>query len=546
MPSSPTNAAHTLASIAQHQVLSAESICPWPVLLHLIDDYFTFIHPLVPLPHEPSFRIALQQRHDLNNPLFLASIASMVGCLAASFPRRPREHLRAHNFENLFPSSMSLVERCHKVAIESQPPMTFNREYTVHDAIISYLQGLTSESTGNRPASLLYFKQCLSIVTSLGLHKGDDVGALSNGAPPPRMTPNGHSLQGPQQRGSDLVTRELGRRLFWSLFVVVRAVQQLGVSSRELNIPPATKSEPYPPLPMEVDDTYLTPSGKLSQAESSISEIVGFNANVRVFQTQDVLSTNEFVYGVNEIFDWERQRADLERSLDGVKMALEALPSTFTLGQHVTSTNTVDHEYPSISAGSLQALQAASQADNIFATSGRLQMQQALQKLHLHANQIGTRSYLIQKFSSLSSALQRSTSTSDSSSVPIVPLSRNITLSSNPLNETTVKNEGHAMLCDAHLLLRTTTQISLEMGGAYHVHKIRHLILTLLATHAPSGNNSANSRVANAIEYLRQLIGVLMLLEAVLAPKDAPNVEEEEAQAKAWEDFHRVQGIVSR
>ena len=78
-PSSPNNVAATLASLS-HAVLNAESICPISVLELLVDDFFTYIHPLAPFPHEPSFRAAFSSREDLKNPSFLALLASNGRC----------------------------------------------------------------------------------------------------------------------------------------------------------------------------------------------------------------------------------------------------------------------------------------------------------------------------------------------------------------------------------------------------------------------------------------------------------------------------------
>ena len=44
-PSSPTHAAETLASFAQQQVLSIESIAHPSILYPLIDEYFSYVHP---------------------------------------------------------------------------------------------------------------------------------------------------------------------------------------------------------------------------------------------------------------------------------------------------------------------------------------------------------------------------------------------------------------------------------------------------------------------------------------------------------------------
>ncbi|PIG80257.1 Zn(II)2Cys6 transcription factor [Aspergillus arachidicola] len=56
-------------------VFSLEMICPLSTIRLLIDDYFTYIHPLIPIPHEPTFRAALDRREDVTNRTFLALAA---------------------------------------------------------------------------------------------------------------------------------------------------------------------------------------------------------------------------------------------------------------------------------------------------------------------------------------------------------------------------------------------------------------------------------------------------------------------------------------
>ena len=73
---------------------------------------------------------------------------------------------------------------------------------------------------------------------------------------PARMTSNGYALEGPKTIDVDLVMQEICRRTFEVMFASARSQQQHGVSQWDLPIPPATKSEPYTPLPMEVDDAH--------------------------------------------------------------------------------------------------------------------------------------------------------------------------------------------------------------------------------------------------------------------------------------------------
>jgi hypothetical protein len=220
-PASPNNVAETLASFSSHAVLSAESICPFPILELLVDDFFTHIHPLVPFPHEPSFRAAFKNREDLQNPSFLALLAAMIGALVASFPRRPRLHLKNQNLENMFPNSMSLVERCRKVAVEARGPGYLDKDLTVYDAATSYLLALVGAYTINFRQCRLYFGETMTILRVVGAHKGKIPDHFHPSLPQPFV---GYVSPGQGQIGepADFIRQEIGRRIFWILFVGIR------------------------------------------------------------------------------------------------------------------------------------------------------------------------------------------------------------------------------------------------------------------------------------------------------------------------------------
>lgn len=142
----------------------------------------------------------------------------MISALVSSFPRKPRLHLKAQGKESLFPSSISLVERCHRVAVEARGPGYLDQELNVLDAAISYFLGLSSAYTFNMRQCRLYFGECLNIIRCLGLHKVRRDGRFDFDA---RMTVEGSPNIGTKPE-INFITRELGRRLFWVMFVGVR------------------------------------------------------------------------------------------------------------------------------------------------------------------------------------------------------------------------------------------------------------------------------------------------------------------------------------
>jgi hypothetical protein len=227
-PTSPSNVAATLASFSAQAVVSgfnapagAESIgIPLSILQLLVEDFFTYIHPLAPFPHEPSFRCSFRDREDLRNPSFLALLSSMVGVLAASFPRKPRLHLKSQGLEKLFPSSISLVSHCHKVAVEARGPGYLDKELTVYDAVTSYFLGLAAAYTFQWKQARIYFGETLTIARVIGVHRQQDQG-FALGSVPAAFGADPRAFE-PQIQPVDYIKQEVGRRIFWIMLVGIR------------------------------------------------------------------------------------------------------------------------------------------------------------------------------------------------------------------------------------------------------------------------------------------------------------------------------------
>lgn len=407
-PSSPTHAARALAALSSqtsNQHLTAESICPLELVDLLIDDFFTYIHPLCPFPHEPSFRQAWKQREDLSNSSFLALLSSMIAALVASFPRKPRQHLKALNKDNLFPNHMSLVERCQRVCATSRGPGYLESEsLDVYDAATSYFLGLVGVYTYRWRQGRLYFGECLAIVRTLGLHKATGQ-AINHFGHRPMSALHGKPTEGEQR--TDCVTQEIGRRIFWTLFVGVKSCTQFGADFSELVMPPPTPSETYPAFPAEVDDFCIYPTHIEPQPEGLLPAIAGFNANVRVFASYQSMSTMEIAWGIDSVVDWDRQRRVLFESLRRCKDAVTELPPQLLVNPNQQPT------HPTFSVGTgpgdvdpLQHMEIDQSPEQ------RRQMQCEIQKANIYASCLATRSYIVQKYWNLCEARDRTLTTS--------------------------------------------------------------------------------------------------------------------------------------
>ena len=530
--SSPTHAAHALAYFSQQQVLSAETICPLPMLERLIDDYFTFIHPLVPLPHEQFFREAFRRRQDLNNPTLVALIASMLGYLVACYPQRPRQHIREglpmehqQQMESLYSNPMDLVERCQKIAMEALGPAYLTRKMSVDDVIVNYLQALTFLQIFNPQSAINYLKQSMTISANVGLHQvntSDTANTNGHALPTARMTANGHALMGPNPAGADQVMQELGKRAFWALFAGVKSFQQAGVSQSDL-VPPVLPPRPDPPLPIEIDDGYITPDHvhRQLQPPGDIPAVTGFNATVRVLSTYNDIAAIELLCGLDNVADWERLKRYFDVALQTAKHALDGLPHELVYTPQAPSPEPREPRYPSPNPGSSVDQEAAQHATNgidntriDFNRPGeQRRIQYEIQKSNIYVTQLATRLYLVEKY--LNSYDARSGSgSSDRALTPgvIAPILDKYDSSNKPtFTEQDLAAEREDIVKSFLILLGQVNEISTEtLGNSYLSEICRAARVLLDAPPARKGN------LAQASEsYLRASLAVLEKLDMI-------------------------------
>lgn len=482
-PSSPTHAAQALAALSSHtsnQQLSAESICPIETLDLLIDDFFTYIHPLCPFPHEPSFREAWKRREDLSNNSFLALLASMMGALVSSFPRKPRLHLKAQRRESLFPNHLSLINRCQKVCSMARGTGYLESEnLSVYDAATSFFLALTGIYTYRWRLGRLYFGECLTIIRTLGLHKSEEQAYTRLGGLPAAVGQHGVDHEGNRNQSVDNITLEIGRRIFWTMFVTVKGVQQFGAAFSELVIPPPTPSEPYPPLPAEVDDFCIYPTHNEPQPTGLLPMITGFNANIRIYKSYNALSTMEMAWGMDSVVDWERQRRVLHECLRRCKDCLNELPPELTvfpsanpLGAQAEQTG--HGLYPGVTQPTMlkdpaSSLMSPSQRMDIDpqTPAQRRQMQHEIQKANVYASCLSTRSYIVEKYWNLCEAQERSRSHPNSPGAGVTAAGLDGLLPRPPTSnqdmiEQEMRQERESIMRDLLVVLSNIKEVNME------------------------------------------------------------------------------------
>ena len=244
-PSPTRDAAYGLAALSapMQPQLSAEMICDIETVSVLIDDYFTYIHPLIPVPHEPTFREQFKRREDLRDRSFLALLAAMIEILVASFPRRVKQIFASPEARLAFPNASVLVSRCHFVFTEARGKGLLDREdLNLYDACGSYMVGLAFAYMFDLQKWRLYCSECVILLRTMNHQKAEDL-----------------SPQAVGYEHGNLIEQQIGRRLFWLCFVGAMTMRQLGSSDSDIIMPHA-HSDALPPMPVEIDDQYITPA----------------------------------------------------------------------------------------------------------------------------------------------------------------------------------------------------------------------------------------------------------------------------------------------
>ncbi|KAK5124518.1 hypothetical protein LTR85_001735 [Meristemomyces frigidus] len=544
---------------ASAQQLTAESICPIETLDLLIDDFFTYIHPLCPFPHEPSFREAWKRREDLTNKSFLALLASMIGALVSSFPRKPRLHLKAQRRESLFPNHMSLVHRCQQVcALARGPGYLESDSLSVYDAATSYFLALTGTYTFRWRIGRLYFGECLTIIRTLGLHKSKEQTYTQLGVLPSAVGSHGANYEGSRDQSPDNITIEMGRRIFWTMFVSVKTIQQLGASFAELVIPPSTPSEPYPPLPAEVDDFCIYPTHNEPQPQGLVPMIAGFNANVKVYSSYNSLATMEMAWGIDAVVDWERQKRVLHESLRRCKHSIAELPHELTVYPNAGPFGQENQQngngfYPSFAQPNMvrdpaQSLMSpTNRMDMDQSPEERRRMQYEIQKANIYASSLATRSYIVEKYFNLCEAHDRSRSRPgsmpSSPGTGITAAGLDGMLPQPPTSHfdmtgQEMRQEREDLVKDLLTVLGSINQVNMEPNGDSFTMKIRAIASTLL----DSPDQRKGQLALQTQDYLSAFLKILMKLERVSpANSDPDQPEDEEAELRNWADLRDYQ-----
>ncbi|OTA54476.1 hypothetical protein K449DRAFT_389217 [Hypoxylon sp. EC38] len=529
----PHHAAETLVSIANNNppvTLDAETIAPWPILELLVDDFFTYIHPLMPFPHEPTFRAAFADRTDRTSSEFLALLASMVGALVASFPRSARSHLKAQHSTGLFPSAVSMIDHCRSIALDARGPrFMMKEEMSVSDAATSYFLGIAAAHTLQWRMCKRFFTETMTFCRELSSNRPKGVSGL--GAHVPGL---GLALNPSADEPVDHIKDQIGKRIFWVMVAGVRSMAQLGVSINEIPLSPPTSQEPYPELPIEVDDAYIFSDQILPQPQGTLSLITGFNRNIRIYLTMNELIGVDMCYGIN-FFDWSAQKNILSNGLATAKQSAEDLPVELQVKtdnlQHIQNHNMgFDDSGLEYYPPGLPAAQAANDLRRVFAEQPvrRRHLQYEIQKANIQLSQLATRSYFVERYLNLRDAHRDDPNFAERAKTE-----------EKDDRDDMMEDERDLIVQNLVTVLASISQRNMEPNGCSLINKIRQVASTLVNTNGERKGLVA----AKAKEYLNGFLDILMKLEKMGASPRAESMtpQDEEEELRNWTSLREYQ-----
>lgn len=543
---SVTNSPSTQQQLARTAIhglttdLDAESIAPMGVLELLIDDFFTYIHPLAPFPHEPSFRQAFANREDRTRPEFLGLIASMIATLVASFPRCAREHLKAQHNTHLFPKAIVLIEKCRDIALHTRGHLWVLKEpKTMDDAATSYFLALASVYTLKINAGRHFFSETLSLMRELGFVRPEHQGSLPNFGVAPGSDPSSF----------DHIRDQIGKRIFYCLLLGVRSMFQVDNSHSDIVIAPSTPNLPYPAYPENVDDSCIMANEIIHQPEGTVTLITGFRFGIDIYTTINGVVSLELAYGMNTL-PWADQRILLRDGLVAAKSIIDDLPPELQLGTSTADNNplsALDESGVHYAPPAWPSTQPANDLRNIIKSQPqrRRELQYEIQKANIFVSQLATRSYFVELYFDLRDVYLGEQAERRGAAAPTAEEKALLDADDKEIHEF-MSAERELIVQNLLTVLGSISQRNLEPNGGSVVVKIRQVASTLLHD-SPQRKGPVAVRSEDA---LSQLIQVLIRLEKTTSSRgrssrssDSQNMTsaDEEDELRTWADLREYQ-----
>jgi hypothetical protein len=162
----------TLGAVAYREGASflTDALCSRELLLVIINDYLTWIYPLVPVVHRPSFRSNLEQSRDLHDSDFLCLIFCICAATVGFLPKVFTKYQALAGENSSFSSRTDMINRCYTLCMEQRGPYYFDT-VNFQKWAIAYLMQITHLQIGNHNLSRMMEVEAMQMARLLGLHR---------------------------------------------------------------------------------------------------------------------------------------------------------------------------------------------------------------------------------------------------------------------------------------------------------------------------------------------------------------------------------------
>ncbi|KAK2125352.1 hypothetical protein NOF04DRAFT_1373002 [Fusarium oxysporum II5] len=466
-PQSFSNPGSSFTSLAEPSVSPASCILPYAtdilfprdLVRFILNDYVTYVYPLIPVIHRPSFETDLDGNRDLHDDDFLTLIVSLCAVTVGLLPSRLQTY-REFSSPLPFRTRSEMANCCYKLN-QSFRDTTYFDTVSHQKRASSFLLGVTFHQTGNNNLWRMFEVESMQLLRLL------EVQHISSYA------------------GLDAIEVQLRKKAFWLMFYGYLHQMHNLRNERLTFLDPVMSCEINfeDLMPVPVDDEYISSSGILPcpETEASQSLTSGFNIHSRIFSAalRPPGSDAKRHCICSHVQDPAVRLASLQDRVHHLKFMLDTvLPAYRSWNKSTTAAA------PTTSPG----------RDNVA------NIQREAIRANIHVTQLWLQIMLLDQIDTLGGQRGKGFTS------PSMAYS-----TSSPRPQDFASWDEREDICRQFLhLLNSLSQPSLEPNGLSLVYKVRDVAVSLLSCpYDPS-----EERTRRATEYLREFARLLSIFDA--------------------------------
>lgn len=228
-----------------------------------------------------------------------------------------------------------------------------------------------------------------------------------------------------------------------------------------------------------MDDIHIFPDEIHPQQPGVVSLVTGFNVNVRIFLSYSSLSTAEMAFGVDEVFDWDRQQRIFEQSLQRCRQILDSLPDVLKVQPKAAHDNPAQPKQPYFPPLPDFDGMRDPGLNNFAAVEAADVRRYEIQKANVYASHLATRSYLVEKYFMLHEKANAKAQSNAQSSPSVLATGLDRFVSSSATNaealEKSMSEERELVVKDLLVVLGSIDMVNMEPNGDSFVSIQLHL-----------------------------------------------------------------------